>query len=318
MKNFLLIFVVLLSQFTLSQTTIISENFGNPTTTTVVSSYTGWQSTSPISFAGNVDIRNTTPSTNSGASGGGNVFFTNNPSKVFTISGINTSTYSEVFLVFSHHKSTTASNNELIVEVSSDGSNFTQLTYTRPTGTGTAVWRTISPTGTIPITTNLRLRFRQNSSIAQFRIDDVYMYGPTSLPVELTYFDGVKQDGFNLLKWQTASEYNSSHFIVEKSITGDFSDRTIVGNLLSMVNSQEITDYEVLDMKVGDYINYYRLTQYDIDGEYKEYPVIAIDNRIKKEIDKIVDLSGIEVDEYYKGFVIIYYKNGEFVKTYQF
>jgi len=71
-------------------------------------------------------------------------------------------------------------------------------------------------------------------------------------------------------------------------------------------------------MKVGDYINYYRLTQYDIDGEYKEYPVIAIDNRIKKEIDKIVDLSVIEVDEYYKGFVIIFYKNGEFVKTYQF
>lgn len=318
MKNFLLFFVVLLSQFTLSQSTILSENFGSPTTTTVISSYTGWQSTSPISFAGNVDVRNTTPSTNSGASGGGNVFFTNNPSRVFTISGINTSTYSEVYLILSHHKSTIASSNELIIEVSSDGSNFTPLTYTRPTGTGTAVWRTISPTGTIPITTNLRLRFRQNSSLAQFRIDDVYLYAPTSLPVELTYFDGIKQDGFNLLKWQTASEHNSSHFIVEKSTTGDFDNSSIVGNLMGSGNSQEIIDYDLLDMKVEPTINYYRLIQYDFDGEYKVYPIIAIDNRVQKDIERIVDLSGKEVDENYKGVVIIYYKNGEFVKTYQF
>lgn len=318
MKNFLLFFVVLLSQITNSQTNIITENFGTPTTTTVISSYNGWQSQSPISFDGNVDVRNTTPSNNSGASGGGNVFFTNNPSRVFTISGINTSMYSQVYLVLSHHKSTTASNNELIIEVSSDGSNYTQLTYSRPTGTGTAVWRTISPTGNIPITTNLRLRFRQNSSSAQFRIDDVYMYGPTSLPVELTYFDGLTQDGFNLLKWQTASEHNSSHFVVEKSITGDFSDSVVVGSVLSMVNSQDIVNYELLDMKVTNQINYYRLVQYDRDGNFEIYPIIAIDNRNKKDVLKIVDFMGKEVDENYKGFVIIYYENGEFIKTYQF
>jgi hypothetical protein len=151
-------------------------------------------------------------------------------------------------------------------------------------------------------------------------IDDINLYfmSPTSLPVELTYFDGVKQDGFNLLKWQTASEHNSSHFIVEKTTTGDFDNSSVIGNLMGSGNSQEIIDYDLLDMKVENTINYYRLIQYDFDGEYKVYPIIAIDNRIQKDIDKIVDLSGKEVDENYKGFVIIYYKNGEFVKTYQF
>jgi len=318
MKNFLLFFVVLLSQFTLSQSTILSENFGSPTVTTSISTYTGWQSTSPITFDGNVDVRNTLPSNNSGASGGGNVFFTSNPSRVFTISGINTSMYSEVYLVLSHFKSRNDASNQLLIEVSSNGSNYTPLSYTRPTGTGTSNWRTILPTGNIPITNNLRIRFRQNSNQSEFRIDDVQLYSVTSLPVELTYFDGVKQDGFNLLKWQTSSEHNSSHFIVEKSITGDFNNSSIIGNLMGSGNSQEIIDYDLLDMKVEPTINYYRLIQYDFDGEYKVYPIIAIDNRVHKDIERIVDLSGKEVDENYKGVVIIYYKNGEFVKTYQF
>jgi hypothetical protein len=318
MKKILLIFALLITQFSLCQTTILTENFGSPTNTTLISAYTGWQSTSPITFDGNVDVRNTAPSTNSGASGGGNVFFTNNTTKFFTISGINTSMYNEVFLTLNHHKSTTTSSNELIIEVSSDGINYTQLTYTRATGTGTAVWRSISPSGNIPITTNLRIRFRQNSTAAQFRIDDVMLYSPVSLPVELTYFDGIKQDGFNLLKWQTASEHNSSHFIVEKSTTGDFENSVIVGNIIGSGYSQEIIDYDLLDMKVENAINYYRLIQYDFDGEFKVYPIIGIDNRVKKDVVKIVDLTGREVNQFYKGWVIIYYNNGETFKTYQY
>lgn len=151
-------------------------------------------------------------------------------------------------------------------------------------------------------------------------LDDINLFSmsPISLPVELTYFDGVKQDGFNLLKWQTASEFNSSHFIIEKTTTGDFKNSTIVGNILGSGYSQNIIDYDLLDMKVENVINYYRLIQYDFDGKTKVYPIIAIDNRHQKEVEKIVDLSGKEVNEYYKGIVIIYYKNGEFVKTYQY
>ena len=47
--------------------------------------------------------------------------------------------------------------------------------------------------------------------------------------------------------------------------------------------------------------------------------ILTVDEiNITKQIVKIVDLSGKEVNETYKGFVIIYYKDGEFVKTYQY
>lgn len=323
MKNLLLMFALVVSQILFSQTTIYSENFGTPTVlATSISSFTGWQNSSPITYTGNVEIRNSLPSSNSGASGGGNVFFTNltatNPARSFVISGINTSTYSEVYLSMNHHKSTTTSSNELLIEVSSDGINYTTLNYTRPTGTGTAVWRSIFPSGVIPITTNLRIRFTQTSTSTQFRIDDVMITGPVSLPVELTYFDGFKQDGMNFLSWQTASEYNSDYFVVERTSDGDFENSVRVGTVLCSGYSQEIINYDVLDMKPTQTINYYRLVQFDKDGESKVYGPIVIDNRLQKDIERIVDLSGKEVDENYKGFVIIYYKNGEFVKTYQF
>jgi hypothetical protein len=318
MKNLLLMFALMVSQILSSQTTIYSENFGTVTSNTSVSSFNGWQNSSPITYTGNVDVRRTQPSSPTPNDDNANVFFTNSTPRSFTISGINTSTYSEVFLTLNHFKSTIAGNNELLIQVSSDGINYTTLSYSRPTGGGTAIWRLISPSGTIPITNNLRIRFTQTSTSTQFRIDDITLTSPVSLPVELTYFDGVKQDGFNLLKWQTASEFNSSHFIIEKTTTGDFKNSTIVGNILGSGYSQNIIDYDLLDMKVENVINYYRLIQYDFDGKTKVYPIIAIDNRHQKEVEKIVDLSGKEVNEYYKGIVIIYYKNGEFVKTYQY
>jgi hypothetical protein len=42
------------------------------------------------------------------------------------------------------------------------------------------------------------------------------------LPVELVSFSGVCDNGLINLTWQTASEFNSSHFDVEKSRDGDY------------------------------------------------------------------------------------------------
>ncbi|MEY4487767.1 MAG: hypothetical protein RIQ79_275, partial [Verrucomicrobiota bacterium] len=146
-----------------------------------------FQNTSPITFAGTGDVRSTSNSTGfyTGASGGGNVFITNTVGLNLTISGINTSAYSSLSLSIGHNKSTTAGNNELAIEVSSDGTTYTALTYSRPTGSGTTGWLLINPTGTIPSTANLRIRFRQTGTATQFRIDDVKLTGTVaaSLPV---------------------------------------------------------------------------------------------------------------------------------------
>ncbi|NNV54943.1 autotransporter outer membrane beta-barrel domain-containing protein, partial [Limnovirga soli] len=158
------------------QTTIFSENMGSVTATTTIAANT-FQNSS-LTFTGTADVRNTTPSTGyTGSSGNGNIFITNTSGINFQIAGVNTSNYTSLALSFGEFKSTTAGNNELVVEVSSDGTNYTALTYSRTTGSGTANWILVSPTGSIPSTGNLRIRFRQTSTTTQWRIDDVKLTG---------------------------------------------------------------------------------------------------------------------------------------------
>ena len=166
-------------------TTIFSENIGTPSGTTAITSNT-FQNSS-LTFSGNADVRTSTSSSGyTGASGGGNVFITSTANQRFEISGINSSAYSSLALSFGQHKSSTAGNNGLKVEVSSDGTNYTELTYTRATGTGTAVWALVQPTGSIPATANLRIRFTNTDTSTQWRIDDVVLTGTSSLVPAIT------------------------------------------------------------------------------------------------------------------------------------
>lgn len=172
--------------FNASAQTVYSENMGVPTGTTAIATYvTGtapatFQNASPILYSGTADVRATTVSTGyTGASGGGNIFLTNTIGRVFLIEGINTSAYNtaDLRLELGHYKSTAAATNELSIEVSTDGTNFTPLTYTRTGGIG---WALVSITSGIPSTTNLRIRFTQTSATPQFRLDDIIVKNVSS------------------------------------------------------------------------------------------------------------------------------------------
>ncbi|MFN5370320.1 MAG: InlB B-repeat-containing protein, partial [Bacteroidia bacterium] len=189
----------------MGQATIFTETVGTCCSTTNTSISGTTFDNGGLTFSGTADTRTSTASSGySGASGGRNVFFTNTVGREFVISGINTSGYTSLILSFGHYKSTTASNNELAVEISSDGSNWTSLSYSRATGMGTANWALITPTGTIPATANLRIRFRQTSATPQFRIDDVKLMG-TAAPTNYTVtFNGNGATGGTMAN-QTAS-----------------------------------------------------------------------------------------------------------------
>jgi hypothetical protein len=164
---------------TVSAATIFTETVGNPSATTPIGSYSGW-SNPGLTFTGTGDVRNTSPSTGyAGASGQGNVFLTNVAGINFQIAGIDTTVYTSLALSFGVFKSSTASTgSDLIVEVSSDGTNYTALSFAAlPTGTGTATWFQRTATGTIPAAANLRIRFRQTATTTQYRIDDVALTG---------------------------------------------------------------------------------------------------------------------------------------------
>lgn len=180
MKIKIIILLLLLSFSGWGQTIVFSENMGSPSGNTSISSNT-FQNTAPLVFSGDAEVRITGASSvgdYAAASGNGNIFFTSTTDSFFEISGINTLSYSGLTLSFGHYKNLIAASNELIVEVSSDGVTYNTLTYSRATGSGTANWILISPTGTIPSTANLRIRFHQlSATAAHFRIDDVVLKG---------------------------------------------------------------------------------------------------------------------------------------------
>jgi autotransporter-associated beta strand protein len=93
------------------------------------------------------------------------------------------------------------------------------------------------------------------------------------LPVELLSFNGACEDGSVNLSWQTASEFNSSHFDVEKSRDGE--NWQVIETIPSAGNSNELLNYTAYD-QVTNILNYYRLNQVDIDGANKRYDPIAV------------------------------------------
>jgi hypothetical protein len=166
--------------------TILSENMGTVTATTSIASNT-FQNSGTYTYSGTGDVRSTTASTGyTGASGSANVFLTNSNSPTFSIGSIDTSAYAAGSLVlsFGATKSTSAATlTEMVVSYSTDGVNFTSLTFPAQ-GTGTA-WRVITldaaSNASLPVSSTLTLRWQNTSTSYQARIDDVTLTG-TAVP----------------------------------------------------------------------------------------------------------------------------------------
>lgn len=172
--------------------------------------------------------------------------------------------------------------------------------YQAPAGattTGPSIINLILPYGTTQVAIDIFCR--ANSTGEEWWLDNIQLLDitPVSLPVEMVYFDGECVDNTNILRWQTASEHNSSHYVLQRSITGDFKDAIVVATPTAAGNSFELIDYTETDKMYEPGINYYRLLQHDNDGQITEYGPIAIDNSDKiKKIVKIINLRGQEID----------------------
>jgi hypothetical protein len=98
--------------------------------------------------------------------------------------------------------------------------------------------------------------------------------GSQPLPVELLSFNGTCNEGMVDLLWQTASEFNSSHFDVEKSTDGE--TWRVMATIPSAGTSNELLTYQTADNNGTSGSNYYRLRQVDIDGKEKLYDPINV------------------------------------------
>jgi hypothetical protein len=217
-------------------------------------------------------------------------------------------------------------NNDAIWDFNSNGSIFdlsgTGLSIFTPSGGGD---RTSMGDGYSDINlyigmgvSNIALRiYVQSNSLGEdWWMDDFELWEVNSnpLPVELSYFEGTAFPDYNHIEWQTYSEHNSSHFLLEKSLNGETWD--ILSTIPASGNSTEIINYSQLDYSINNNI-YYRLTQFDIDGEFEIFgPIFIQRNIIERKPVKYINSIGQEINPYNsKGLIITIYDDGSIIKT---
>ena len=95
------------------------------------------------------------------------------------------------------------------------------------------------------------------------------------LPVELTSFQAnCTSDSKVELTWTTASEHNSSHYVVEKTTNGQ--EWVQLATVQAAGNSTSTLNYSIIDPERNSQTAYYRLTQIDVDGASKTYDPVSI------------------------------------------
>ena len=98
------------------------------------------------------------------------------------------------------------------------------------------------------------------------------------LPVTWSYFVGLKNGSRIDLTWGTVTEYNNDYFEVLHSRNGvDFQSLETIS---SVGNTQSSQKYIFQHHKVYQGVHYYKIRQYDLDGEYSETSVILVDNTL--------------------------------------
>lgn len=113
---------------------------------------------------------------------------------------------------------------------------------------------------------------------------DLLIEVATGLPVE---FKGMQVTCLNggrnaEITWQTGSELNAQKFIIERSFNGAFWNS--IGEVAAVGTTNQQSNYSFVDVQNRtSRTAYYRLSQVDIDGTTKVYPVVVSDCEMESE-----------------------------------
>jgi hypothetical protein len=142
---------------------------------------------------------------------------------------------------------------------------------------GSLSWTQYSDSRVAPVgTRTIRIRLISDATInsdSDGYFDDIVLTHTTTLPVSLLSFtSSVSGPGIEV-KWQTATEESNDYFTVKKSEDG------INWNILAVqkgsLAAQQLTSYELIDDEPVHGIQYYQLSQTDVDGKTTTFPVIV-------------------------------------------
>ncbi|HEY9045848.1 MAG TPA: hypothetical protein VIN08_08130 [Ohtaekwangia sp.] len=105
--------------------------------------------------------------------------------------------------------------------------------------------------------------------------------GSTALPVTLLFLKAKVYIEYIDLMWATASEINSDHFAIQRSVDGSIF--TAIGNIPASGNTHERKDYTFRDTAPVPGKLYYRLEIVDIDGAIAHSNVIQVLYELKNK-----------------------------------
>jgi len=93
------------------------------------------------------------------------------------------------------------------------------------------------------------------------------------LPIELVSFIGTCDQDKNVIQWITASETNTSHYVLESSRDGFV--WTEISEIPAAGTTTQTSFYQFEDQNTG-LLTYYRLRQFDLDGQSELFGPISV------------------------------------------
>jgi hypothetical protein len=142
--------------------------------------------------------------------------------------------------------------------------------------------------------------FVEQTGITSFSPFTIGITG-SPLPIELISFQANCQGTDQVaVTWSTASEHNTSHFVVEKSRDGV--NWVNLKSLDAAGNSTTIIEYALTDTDVSNGISYYRLTQFDTDGASETFNIASVNCGTQAITSKLVTYPNPSNGSFYLDF----------------
>lgn len=108
-----------------------------------------------------------------------------------------------------------------------------------------------------------------------------------TLPVEMMRQEVICDGGRARVSWTTASEWETSHFVIERS--SDAAEWDGVGQVPASGNSQQVVEYTWLDNAPPAFATvYYRLRQVDLDGREELFGALSMERCIEDDAHLLV------------------------------
>jgi hypothetical protein len=137
--------------------------------------------------------------------------------------------------------------------------------------------------------------------------------GAGPLPIDLISFEARHVDNSTKLAWSTASEFNFDYFEIQRAIGS--TDFRALGELSGAGEDVEtIQEYEFIDEKPLNGINYYRLKSIDLDGAFEFSDIQAIQYKFDARFDIYPNPSdgsslNVLMDKVEEGYQMVVYDN---------